>query len=286
MEWMKKSYSNTLGFTPYYSTFTDNNEKKGNIAADKKEEGEKKDEATKRQEKIDEILKKGDEMVKEITDSIKKPDIVVFKVKGDKAYYEQLYENDPLTTITKKLAKNLNDKEDTAVIELEIPDDGDLKSHNERISYIKKVNPNLRVAATLDKKEGYDEKTGLWNPEKSRKYWENADIIIIEDYFSSPSNLEKSIARFKEETKGGKQVWVRVVTGSKRINEKGIKSLEAEVEEYEKIVEVVHKYADGCLANDGNGIWLYSDESYDKKERLDTTKMLYKRFRGIKIDKN
>ncbi len=155
----------------------------------------------------------------------------------------------------------------------------------ERISIIKEISPKIKVAVTLDKKEGYDENSKLWNPEKGRNYWENADIIILEDYFSNPADLEKSIKIFKDAARGRKQVWVRVVTGSKRVNEKGIKSLEAEVEEYEKLIEVTRKYADGCMANDYNGTWLFSSKSYDKSERLDTTKRLYKKFRGIKFNK-
>jgi len=255
-DWTKKSYSNTLGFTPYYTSFSD-----------------------------EDPLLKGDEMINEMLNYTKKPNRILLKVKGDKKYYEKLKEEDPLTLITRKICKVASDKEDVVVIELEAPDDENTGLHNKRISYIKNINPNMKVAVTLDKKEGYDEKTKLWSPEKSKKYWENADIIILEDYFSSPSSLEKSIKIFKETTKGSKQIWVRVVTGTKRINEKGIKSLEAELEEYGQLLEVAYKNADGFLANDYNGIWLYSDESYDKKERIDTTKMLYKKFRQIKISK-
>ncbi|MDP2907126.1 MAG: hypothetical protein Q8O03_04255 [Nanoarchaeota archaeon] len=257
IEWMKKSYSNTYGFTPYYGNFLE-----------------------------DDILSKGDEMINEIFNNMQKPNKLVLKIKGDKKYYEKIKADDPLTLITKKICKIASDKEDMVIIELESPDDGNTDLHNQRISYVKNINPNLKVAVTLDKKEGYDEKTKLWSPEKSKKYWENADIIILEDYFSSPSNLEKSIKQFKVTTKGKKQIWVRVVTGSQRINEKGIKSLEAEVEEYGQLLEVAYKNADGFLANDSNGIWLYSDGSYDKKERFDTTKMLYKKFRQIKINKS
>lgn len=256
-EWGRKSYSNALGFTPYYSSFSDKD-----------------------------IIAKGDEMINELLSTTKIPNIVIFKVKGDKKYYKKLGEPDPLTYVTKKICKNISDKEGVAVIELEAPDDEDVVAHNKRIGYVKGINPKMRVAVTLDKKEGCDEKTKLWSPEKSKKYWENADIIILEDYFSSPSSLEKSIKIFKEATRGGKQVWVRVVTGAKRINEKEIKSLEAEVEEYGQLLEVTYKNADGCLANDYNGAWLYSDNAYDKKDRLDTTKMLYKKFRHIKINKS
>jgi len=256
-EWMKKSYSNTYGFTPYYGNFLE-----------------------------EDPLSKGDEMINEIFNYMQKPNKIVLKIKGDKKYYNKIKSDDPLTLVTKKLCKIVSDKEDVVIIELEAPDDGNTDLHNQRIAYVKNINPGMKVAVTLDKKEGYDEKTKLWSPEKSQKYWENADIIILEDYFSSPSSLEKSIKSFKQAVKGKKQVWVRIVTGSQRINEKGIKSLEAEVEEYAQLLEVSYKNADGFLANDSNGIWLYSDESYDKKERFDTTKMLYKKFRQIKINKN
>ncbi len=138
---------------------------------------------------------------------------------------------------------------------------------------------------TLDKKEGYNKDTGMWIPKEGEKYWKNADIIILEDYFSKPSNLEKSIQNFKNTTLNSKQVWVRVVVGTERINENDIKSLEAEVEQYEQIMQTVKEHADGVLANDTNGIWLYSDDPYDKKERLNRTKQLYKKFRGIKVMK-
>lgn len=267
--WMKKSYSNTLSFTPYCSTF---------IGDEKKEKEEKRS-----LERI--TLEKGDDMLKDLFGYIQKPDKIILRVKGDKKVYEGLNEKDPLTTVTRKIAKNVTDNEDRVIIELEAPDDGDYKAHNDRIKLIKYTNPKLKVATTLDKKEGYDEKARLWDPEKSRQYWENSDVIIIEDYFSDINGLRISIEKFKKAAKG-KQVWVRVVTGSKRINEKGMRSLEGEVEDYENALGVVLKYADGCLANDSNGIWLFSSSSYDNSERLDATKKLYKQTRKIKIERS
>lgn len=260
--YMSGAYANALGFTPYY----------GNIYSEEKKT-------------IGERLGEGDETLEKIVQEIEKPNITIIRVRGDKSAYEYLKENDPLTFITKRMARNVTDYDYKVIIELEMPDDGDYKAHNERIAYIKKMNPKLRIATTLDKKEGYNEETGLWDPERSRKYWENSDIIILEDYFSNPSKLEKSIKDFKEATMGGKQVWVRVVVGNQRINERNIKDLNAEVEEYERVLEVVKNNADGCLVNDTNGIWLYSDNPYDKGERKNRTKQMYKKFRRIKIEK-
>lgn len=259
-DWMRKTFANTVSFTPYY----------GDLSEAEKNGGK--------------FFDKGDTMIKDLLQYITSPERVILRIKGDKKCYEQLKEKDPLTIIAKKLAKSLSESGGVA-IELEAPDDGDYKMHNERINLIKNISPKIKVAVTLDKKEGYDENSRLWDPEKGRNYWENADIIILEDYFSNPTDLEKSIKIFKDAVRGHKQIWVRVVTGSKRVNEKGIKSLEAEVEEYEKLIEVTRKYADGCMANDYNGTWLFSSKSYDKSERLDTTKRLYKKFRGIKFNK-
>ncbi|MBM3199290.1 hypothetical protein FJZ53_00010 [Candidatus Woesearchaeota archaeon] len=276
-EFMRKTYSNAISFTPYCSDFEDEVRLQKDIK-------EKKDEKTLRQEKINRLYEKNEDIIKDLLGSVKSPDTLIFRIKGNDTYYQTLNEPEPINFVVKKIVKNVSDKEKTVIIDLEAPDNGDYKAHNERIRYIKSINPKLRVATTLDKNEGYDEQTGTWSPEKTKKYWENADIIILEDYCSNPGGLEKSIKMFKQATKGGKQIIVRVVTGAKRINDRGIKTLEAELEEYQKIMETVHIYADGCLANDWNGAWLYSTEAYDKKERLDTTKMLYKKFRRIKID--
>ena len=256
--WWELSYSNALGFTPYY----------GNIHE---------------KEKINEIIESNDETLEGILKMATGDNIIVLKIKDEAKDYENLKENDPLTFVAERVARRAVDYGDRAIIELEAPDDGDYEAHNRRINMIRKQNPMFKVAVTLDKKEGYDEKTGLWNPEKSKGYWGNADIIILEDYFSKPGNLEESIKKFKNATMNNKQVWVRIVVGSKRINEKNMASLEAELEEYERVMEVVKEYADGCLANDTNGIWLFSENAYDKKERLNRTKQLYKKFRGIKV---
>lgn len=270
--WMKKAYSNTISFTPYCSEFRNDEQK---LDASQKKESiyalEK------------EVLERGDSMLKDLYSYVQKPDHIILRVKGDKKIYENLHDNDPLTTVTKKIAKGVSDNEDKVMIDLETPDDGDYKAHNDRINLIREINPKLKIATTLDKKDSYDEKTGLWNPAKSKQYWEKSDIIILEDYFSDPDRLEKSIKKFKGAARG-KQVWVRVITGSRKINERQMKSLEAELEEYEKNLGVVLKYADGCLANDTNGIWLFSSTSYDKNERFDTTKRLYKKVRKIKIE--
>ncbi len=271
--WMKRAYSNTVSFAPYCSDFR-NDEQKLNAA--------KKKESIYTLEK--EVLEKGGSMIKDLFSYVQKPDHLILRVKGDKKVYENLHDNDPLTTVTKKIAKDITDNEDRIMLELETPDDGDYKAHNDRIKLIKEINPKLKVATTLDKKDSYDEKTGLWDPAISKQYWEKSDVIILEDYFSDPDKLEKSIKKFKKAARG-KQVWVRVVTGSRKINERQMKSLEAELEEYEKNLRVVLKYADGCLANDTNGIWLFSATSYDKNERFDTTKNLYKKVRKIKIER-
>jgi len=259
LNWMNNTFSNALGFTPYY----------GNML---------------NLETPNDVLQTGDAMLTYfLKSSYLQAETTILRIKGDEKCYERLKMKNPLDYITQKLARAVSDYSEKVIIELEFPDDKDYEAHNKRIEMIKEINPNYRVATTLDKNEGYDAEKGLWDPEISRKYWENSDIIILHDYFSSPENLEKSLKEFKKAAKD-KRIWVRVVTGTERINERDIKSLEEELEEYERLMKVTKKYADGCIANDSNGIWLYSKNAYDNKDRFERTKFLYKEFRGIKLN--
>ena len=260
-EWMNKFFSNLLSFTPYHGTWTEKDVK----------------------QTISERIQMGDEMVKDIRKNVDKRNKLLLRIRGEKKYYEKLQKKDPLTFVTKRLTNILEDS-NKIIMEFEVPEDKNLEQHNKRIKMCRDVNEKLKIAVTLDKSEGYNEKTGIWDPEKNKDYWKDADIIILEDYFSKPSDLEKSIKKFKGEVKGKKKIFVRIVVGSKRINENKIKSLEAEVQEYNQLMKIAHKYADGVIADDTNGIWLYSNNSYDEGERRDTTKKLYKTFRKIKIN--
>lgn len=272
IEWHSISYAHALGFTPYYG----NIETAYSSGKDKKE---------KKKKSALERIAEGDENLKDIMTKIKSPNFVVLRIKGNEKYYKDLKKKDPITFITKRTAQNVNDFCNKVVIEAEVPDNGDYEAHKKRIEIIKKVNPKFKIAVTLDKKEGYEESSSTWNPEKNKKYWEEADIIILEDYFSKPKDLEKSLKKFKEATQGKKKVWVRIVVGTKRINERGINDLESALKEYEQILNITKQYADGCIANDTNGIWLFSSNSPDQQERLKKTKQLYKVFRRIKIEK-
>jgi len=256
--WANKTYSNTMGYTPYYGNIYDSKDLKG-------------------------MLEKGDNHLNYfVVTSFQKMDNMILRVKGDEKYYEQLGLKDPLTYIAKRIARKTTDNIESVIIELEAPDNGDYEAHNKRINAIKEINPKFRVATSLDIKEGYNKETGIWNPEESKKYWENSDIIILQDYFSTPENLEKSIKKFKDVAKN-KKVMVRVVTGTDRIKERQFKTLDEEIEEYEQLMRITKKYADGCIANDSNGIWFYPTYPSDEGERFERTKFLYKQFRGIKI---
>jgi len=260
LSWMNNSFSNGLGFTPYYGNLNE-------LVEDPRI-----------------LLENGDEYIDYfIKKSYQKAETTLLRIRGNKKGYEKLKLKEPLDYITQRVARQASDFTDRVIIELEAPDDGDYNAHNKRVEKVKEINPEYRIATTLDKNEGYDTETGLWDAEKSRKYWENSDIIILHDYFSSPENLEESLKNFKKVAKD-KKVWVRIVTGTQRINEKEIKTLEEELEEYERLMKVTKKYADGCIANDSNGIWFYADYPYDNSERFERTKFLYKQFRGIKIN--
>jgi len=278
ISWHNLSYSNALGFTPYY----------GNLETTfvyKTLEEKEKEKKNKKEKSALERIAEGDKNLKEIVTQLKKPNFAVLKIKGDDKYYKNLDKKDPLTFIVKRTAQNVNDFPNKVVIELEAPDNGDYKAHKKRIDLVKKINPKFKIATSLDKKEGYDEKTGVWDPEKSRKYWENSDIIILEDYFSKPDDLKKSLKKFRQATQGKKQIWTRIVVGSKRINERGKDNLESTLKEYEQTIQIIKQHADGCIANDTNGLWLYSKNAPDKNERLKKIKQLYKVFRKIKIEK-
>lgn len=275
LEWQNRSYSNALGFTPYYGDL----ETAYSYTSSDEEKKEKKEKSAL------EVISEGDNNIKNLVSKIKNHDIVVLRVRGDSKAYEILQKDDPITFVTNRIAQNVIDFEKKVVIELEAPDNGDYKAHNERIKLVKKTNPNFKVATTLDMNEGYNPESKTWDPEKSKKYWENADIIILEDYSSRPSDLEKSLQNFKKATQGKKQVWVRVVVGSKRINERGVNDLENAIKEYEQTIQVIKEHSDGCLVNDTNGTWLFSKDAPDGKERLKKTKQLYKMFRKIKIER-
>ena len=267
MAWYSLSYSNALGFTPYYS----------NIETAYQSELKEKSAL--------EIIAGGDRNIKILLEKAIKPNIVILKVKDDPKIYEKLGKEDPLTFITERIAKNALDYDKKVVIELETPDDGKYEAHKNRTQLIKNINSNFKVATTLEKSDDYNEETGIWDPEKSRKYWEDSDIIIIEDYFSKPSDLEKSLQEFKSATKGTKQVWVRVIVGEKRVNQRGLENLEEELKVYEHIFKIVKDNSDGCLVSDGNGTWLFSSQSYDQRETLKRIKQMYKAFRKIKIER-
>ncbi len=255
-----ESLGNILGFTPYY----------GDVGKDKP----------------DEIIEKGDEIIQEVVKYLPKEVKLLLRIKGDPNLYTKLKEPDPLMFITKKLVSKYGSLESRIIIELEAPDNKDIKAHEKRISLIKETNPNMKVATCLDMEEGYNKEKGIWDPELTREYWKNSDIIILEDYLSSPRQLKKSILKFKEAIKGTKkQIWVRIITGTKRINEGKFKSLEAELYQYGQLLETAKEYADGCLASDSTGVWFVSPEKYDKGERLDKTKEKFMKFRRIKIDK-
>lgn len=267
-KWQNLSYANALGFTPY----------NGNIETYYRSDDEKEKSSL-------EILAEGDTNIRGLAEKTTKPNVLILKIKGNTKSYEKLCKEDPLTFVAERIARNTVDYDNKIIIEFEAPDDGNYEAHKKRIDLVKKINPGFKIATSLEKDESYDNSSNTWDPEKSKKYWEDSDIIILEDYFSKPSDLEKSIQKFKTATKGRKQVWVRVVVGNKRINTKGIENLEADLKEYEQTLNVVQKHADGCLVSDADGTWLFSRKSYDKNETLKRTKQLYKIFRKIKIER-
>lgn len=280
VRWMEESFSDTLGYSPYYSYPEDGDipDSTNRDVGTNKNVGKNKG--------LDGImLKQADSYLKNIISFIEHNHLLL-KIRKDKEDYKVFHQEDPLTYFAKRVATFISDVSEKATIELEVPADKDYAAHENRVKIIKEINPNLKVATSLDKNNGYDEQTGIWNPEKSRDYWKNSDIIILNDYFSAPSELEKSIKIFKKASDYKKEVWIRVIAGSKRINEKKVKNLEQDLEDYTQSMKVAKEYADGCLTDDSNGIWFYSDPPYDNKERLNKMKELFKKFRGIKLDKS
>ena len=282
IRWMEQSFSDTLGYSPYFNYPEDGD----TPDLSSKDVGTNKNakvvDKTKGLDSL--MLKQADDYLKDVISYIGH-DHLLLKIRKDKNDYQVFLKENPLNYFAERVAEFASDYNKKITIELEVPSDKNYVAHEERIKLIKEVNPKLKVATSLEKDDGYDSQTGIWDPEKSRKYWENSDIIILEDYFSNPANLEKSIKNFKKASDYKKEVWVRVIVGTKRINEKKFKSLEDELADYTQSMKVAKEYADGCLADDSNGIWFYETPTYDDKDRINRTKDLFKKFRGIKLDK-
>lgn len=255
-KWPENTYSNVVTFIPYY----------GDLG---KKDG------------LEKLLEKGDTDIGDIVQWTKSQANLVIRIKGDKEAYKDINETDVLDFITERVAKSIARYESGIIVEFEAPKNNDVEAHKKRIELIRKYNPKIKIATSVDKSKGYDESLGRWDPEKSRKYWETSDIVILEDYFSKPEGLKKSIKEFKDSSK--KPLWVRIVVGTKRLKERKMDSLEEGLAEYESLMRTVYDHADGCLADDTNGVWLYSSQAYDDKERQKLTKQLYKEFRGVKF---
>ncbi|MBI2672954.1 hypothetical protein HYX19_01730 [Candidatus Woesearchaeota archaeon] len=279
-ELAQKTYSNLISVIPYYPDIIDKNP---DTPLDKNPKEEYKFE----------LLKSGDEVIKNVLSNsdIKDKKWALFRIKNFPEY-ELLFKNFSSYSFLENLVSNVSRVSElifanNAIIELEARLVGETPEQISNLFKIaKEVYPKIvRAISITDHSDASGE---LWYPKVIEDYSKNAEIVIINNYLSDESGLKENILNLKKKLNIGnrprKKIFARILTGEFRKNY----GFMGDEKELESMLKVAYENADGCIACDLNGAWLFSGEKnpLDTGRRRAAVSRSYFKFLGYKLQKN